>query len=70
LKKIDEHQWELKRIRVLRNCPRGQEYFCDGSVNKSIKGWDKLKPLERCPHLKNKKCTYMRINKRKGEEGG
>ena len=58
------HLWEMKKDRVLHNCPRGKEYFCDGTVNKSHKGWDKLKNLGKCPHWKGK-CTYPRINKKK-----
>jgi hypothetical protein len=58
------HDLELKRDRVVHNCPRGKEYFCDGTVNKSHKGWDKLKNLGKCPHWRGR-CTYPRINKEK-----
>lgn len=57
------HEWELKRTRVMNNCPRGKYYFCGGTVNKSYKGWEKLTKLGKCPHRKEGKCTYPRINK-------
>lgn len=52
-------EWQNRKNIVLRRCPRGEEYFCDGSINKSIKGWDKLKPLDKCPHRKGGKCRYL-----------
>ena len=51
--------FENRKKLVLVHCPRGKEYFCDGTPNKSIDGGGKLKPIGKCPHRKKGKCTYL-----------
>lgn len=32
-------EFENRKKLVLTHCPRGKEYYCDGTPNKSIPGW-------------------------------
>ncbi len=57
--------FENRKKLVLTHCPRGKEYYCDGTLNKSIPGWKERLPIGKCPHRKKGKCTYFEKMKRR-----
>ena len=60
--------FENRKKLVLVHCPRGKEYYCDGTPNKSIDGWKDRKPIGKCPHRKKGKCTYLKKLERRKEK--
>ena len=44
---------------VLENCPRGEEYFCDGTPNLSVENMDNARHLGKCKYRQNGRCTVM-----------
>ncbi len=51
--------FDFKKRWLTNNCPYGVEYFCDGSVNKSIEGYKVRIPIKRCPQRKNGRCNLL-----------
>lgn len=49
--------WNFKDM-VLKNCPRGEEYFCDGTPNLSVENVER-KNLGPCMFRKNGRCVCL-----------
>lgn len=53
-----EQFYEYKEA-VLEYCPRGEEYFCDGTPNYSVEDILDAKKLGKCKYRQNGKCIIM-----------
>lgn len=50
-----------KQKKTLETCYRGEQYFCDGSVNRAAKKPTKgLEELGMCKYYIDNKCTYKK----------
>lgn len=57
--KMPESEYNAYAKRVLRSCPRGKNFFCDGTPNPIPKNRP-YKSLGKCEHFKNGDCTYIK----------
>ena len=55
-----EEFYEYKEA-VLEYCPRGEEYFCDGTPNYSVEYIPDAEKLGKCKYRQNGKCLIMEI---------
>ena len=53
-----EQFYEYKEA-VLEYCPRGEEYFCDGTPNYSVEDILDAQKLGKCQYRQNGKCIIM-----------
>lgn len=44
---------------VLENCPRGEEYFCDGTPNLSVENMEGAENIGKCKYRQNGKCMVL-----------
>ena len=54
----DKEFFEYKE-KVLACCPRGEEYFCDGTPNLSVPYEEKPESIGKCSFRVNGKCTRV-----------
>ena len=50
--------------RVRKHCPRGTDYFCDGTPNPIPEG--KYESIGKCEHYKSGICRYFDTREKKG----
>lgn len=63
------NSFEFLKKWVAESCPYGVQHYCDGTVNKSIKGHKDRKPLKECPQRKNGKCVLLaQVQHKKNKE--
>ena len=44
---------------VLEHCPRGEEYFCDGTPNLSVENMKNAENIGKCRYRQNGKCLVL-----------
>ena len=47
------------REAVLEHCPRGEEYFCDGTPNLSVENMSNAQGIGKCKYRQNGKCLVL-----------
>ena len=60
---MTDREFEKRKAKVIRQCPRGKSHFCDGTPNPIPKG--EYKSLGMCRFRKKGICTYLEEDLRK-----
>jgi hypothetical protein len=61
-------KFNTKAMHIAEHCCYGEAYFCDGTVNKSVDGWEERTPKRPCKKkecmLKKETVQFKRIKER------